>query len=84
MLVNDDLDVKIQYDLLMSIPGVGEITAFGLIANLPDLTRFKCPKQLAAFAGLNPGVRESGSSVKSRGSISKTGSKNLRTEGQRS
>lgn len=78
LLVEDDLDVKIQYDLLVSIPGIGEITAFGLLANLPDLTRFKCAKQLAAFAGLNPGIRESGSSVKGRGAISKTGSKNLR------
>jgi len=78
LLVNNDLEVKNQYDLLISIPGIGEITAFGLIANLPDLSRFKCAKQLAAFAGLNPGVRESGSSVKGRGSISKTGSKNLR------
>ena len=78
LLVNDDLEVKAQYDLLISIPGIGEITVFGLIANLPDLTRFKCAKQLAAYAGLNPGVRESGSSVRGRGSISKTGSKNLR------
>ena len=78
LLVNNDSEIKTQYNLLISIPGVGEITAFGSIANLPDLTRFKCAKQLAAFAGLNPGVRESGSSVKSRGSISKTGSKNLR------
>jgi len=79
LLVNDDLEVKAQYDLLISIPGIGEITAFGLIANLPDLTRFKCAKQLAAYAGLNPGVRESGSSVRGRGSISKTGSKTLET-----
>lgn len=35
-LVNDDREIKAQYDLLMSIPGIGKITAFGLIANLPD------------------------------------------------
>lgn len=78
LLVEKDEEVKCQYNLLVTIPGVGEITAFGLIANLPDLTRFKCAKQLASFAGLNPAVRESGTSVRGRGSISKMGSKNLR------
>jgi len=79
LLVENDPEVKAQYDLLISIPGVGELTSFGLLGMLPDITRFKCAKQLAAFAGLNPAVRESGTSVKGRGSISKTGSKNLRT-----
>jgi transposase len=78
-LVEKDEEVNDQYNLLVTIPGVGEITAFGSTANPPYLTRFKCAKQLAAFAGLNPGIRESGSSIKGRGSICKTGSKNLRS-----
>jgi transposase len=53
-------------------------TAIGLIANLPDICKFKCAKQLTAFAGLNPSINESGSSVRGLRSISKTGSKNLR------
>jgi transposase len=67
-----------NYDLLVSIPGIGSLTAIGLLANLPEMDRFNHAKQLAAFAGLNPVIRESGSSVRSRGSISKYGSKHLR------
>lgn len=77
--LQSDSEVKRQYNLLTSIPGIGKITAFSLIATLPDLSLFKSAKQLAAFAGLNPAVRESGSSVKGRGSISKMGSKTHRT-----
>lgn len=78
LLIQKDSDVKSHYDLLTRIPGIGEVTAIGLIANLPDISKFKCAKQLAAFAGLNPSVNESGSSVRGLRSISKTGSKNLR------
>ncbi|MBP6950993.1 MAG: transposase [Alphaproteobacteria bacterium] len=36
---------------------------------------FRCAKQLAAYAGLNPSIRTSGISVKGRGSLSRVGSK---------
>jgi transposase len=67
-----------QYELLLSIPGVGEQTALGILAELPDIESFVNAKQLAAYAGLNPAIRESGSSVKGRGGISRVGSKPLR------
>jgi transposase len=73
---DDDLSSKVK--LLESIPGVGEYTAWVLLAELPDLSQFRNAKQIAAYAGLNPGVKQSGSSVRSRGSISKTGAANLR------
>jgi transposase len=78
LLTQKDSEAKSQYDLLTSIPGINEVTAIGLIANLPDISKFKCAKQLAAFAGLNPSINEFGSSVRGLRSISKTGSQNLR------
>ncbi|MBX9621113.1 MAG: IS110 family transposase [Alphaproteobacteria bacterium] len=64
--------------MLVSIPGIGEVSAWNLLAELPDLGTFKCAKQLAAYAGLNPSIRTSGSSVKCRQSISKVGHQLLR------
>jgi transposase len=77
-LAKEDPLIAHKIELLMSIPGIGETTALGLLGELPDLSTFKCAKQLAAFAGLNPSINTSGISVKGKESISKTGRKELR------
>lgn len=77
-LVESEEDLKKQYEALVSIEGVGSATALGLLAMLPDLSHFSHAKQLTAFAGLNPAVKQSGSSVRGRGSISKQGNADLR------
>ena len=70
--------VKKPVLLLKSIPGIGLATAFSLLGELPDLSTFESAKQLSAYAGLNPSIRSSGSSVRGRGSLSKVGSSPLR------
>ena len=77
-LSHDDPILANKINLLMSIPGIAETTALGLLGELPDLSTFKCAKQLAAYAGLNPNIRTSGTSVKGKETISKTGNKELR------
>lgn len=77
-LIKKDSTLGKQVGLLVSIPGIGEMSAWNLLAELPDLGTFKCAKQLAAYAGLNPSIRTSGSSVKGRGSMSKMGHQLLR------
>jgi transposase len=77
-LVDDDPTLTHTVELLTTIPGIGKTSAINLLAELPDLSLFKCAKQLAAFAGLNPSIKRSGVSVKGRESISKTGSRELR------
>ena len=67
-----------QRDLLTSIPGLGDITAFRLLAEIRDITAFSSPRQLAAFAGLTPRQRTSGSSLRGRPRLSKCGSSRLR------
>lgn len=52
-----------QAELLQSIPGVANRTAVALLAELPDLRSFDSAKQLAAFVGLAPVVRQSGTSL---------------------
>lgn len=68
-----------QRDLLKSIPGIGNLTAARLLAELPNLHAFSSPKQIAAYAGLSPQHHLSGSSVRGRSRISKRGSSRLRT-----
>lgn len=64
--------------LLETIPGIGRTTARAMLAEIPDIQNFKNARQLAAFAGLNPCQRQSGSSVNGQTRLSKIGSKRLR------
>jgi transposase len=70
--------LKKQRELLDSIPGVGEATAAALLAEVPDIKEYRSARQVAAFAGLVPRERQSGSSVRGRVRLSKIGNSRLR------
>lgn len=65
-------------ELLQTIPGIGKRSACFLLAELGDLSRFSSSNALVAFAGLNPGRFESGTSVRKHSVISRKGSPHLR------
>lgn len=77
-LMNDDLDFRDQKSLLETIPGVGESTIAQILSMQCTPERFNNAKQLAAFVGLNPKHRQSGSSIRGMSHISKTGDSSLR------
>jgi transposase len=58
---------------LMTIPGIDVITAAALVAAIGDIRRFRSPRQLVAYLGLDPKVRQSGSEPARHGRISKRG-----------
>ena len=63
--------------LLMSIPGIGPVTAWTLIALVEEVVRFQRADQLVSYAGLVPWERSSGERVVT-GSITKHGRSELR------
>jgi transposase len=65
-------------ELLRSIPGVGSTTAAILVAFIGDIHRFATPEKLVAYIGLDCRVYQSGTSVQSKGYISKRGNGYLR------
>lgn len=70
--------LKRQRELIDSIPGIGETTAAALLAEVPDISKYRSARQVAAFAGLVPRERQSGSSVRGRVRLSKIGNARLR------
>lgn len=78
----DDLknDPKWQksVELLMSIPGIGLITAGVLFTETFAFSSFTDAKQLAAYAGIAPAPYQSGSSVNYKSRISKVGNPRIR------
>lgn len=63
---------------LMTIPGVDAYTAAAVMAAIGDIRRFKDPRQLVGYLGLDPRVRQSGSEGAKHGRISKQGSPQAR------
>src|SRR5262245_12230097 len=63
--------------LLESIPGIGRQTATTILAELPPVDRLPSA-QSAAYCGLSPREYQSGTSVKKRTRLSKTGNARLR------
>jgi len=70
--------LKADQELLLSIPGIGETTAHELLGEMPDVTQFVSAQAMAAYAGLAPREHSSGSSVRKRTRLSKTGNSHLR------
>jgi hypothetical protein len=59
---------------LMTVPGVGLVTATAFLAQVGEITRFPNPNRLVSYLGLDPSVRQSGDSDARTGRISKEGS----------
>lgn len=76
--VKHDPALRHGYDLLMSIPGIGKVSAWLLLAELPNFNTFHSPKELVAYVGLNPKLKQSGESRGTYTPISKTGHSLLR------
>jgi hypothetical protein len=63
---------------LMTIPGVGPVTALCLIAVIGDPTRFPSSGSLVGYLGLDPRVRQSGDRAARTGHISRAGQAHAR------
>ncbi len=75
--INSHPHLKAERDLLLSIPGIGEATTARLLAEI-DFQQYESARSVAAFTGLVPRLRQSGTSVRGRARLSKVGSPRIR------
>lgn len=66
-----------QFKLLISIKGIGKLTAFRIIALMPHVSAFATAKQFAAYIGITPKQNQSGTFA-GRTTISRLGDSRLR------
>jgi len=76
--IDHDPTLRLQRDLLESVPGLGEATIPTLLGHLGGPTRFSSTKQAVAYVGVDVRHYESGSSVRGRPRMSKRGNARLR------
>jgi transposase len=70
--------IKKNYDILISVPGIGHITAVYLICCTGNFGGKITGKQLACYAGVVPFGNSSGSSIKGRHKVHKMANKELK------
>jgi transposase len=75
--INNHPGLRADHDLLLSIPGLGEATVARLMSEI-NFHCYESAREVAAFAGLVPRLRESGTSVRGRARLSKTGTPRIR------
>jgi transposase len=76
--INQHEELKRMQNLLVTIPGIGKLTAAKLLGEIRNILDFQSARQLAAYAGLTPRNFLSGTSVHKKSRLSKTGNANLR------
>src|SRR5918912_757559 len=76
--INNHPGLKRQRELLDSIPGIAQTTAALLLSEITDINQYRSARQVAAYAGLVPRERQSGTSVRGRTRLSKIGNSRLR------
>ena len=70
--------IKNNYDLLLSVPGIGHLTAVYIICCTNNFICKITGKQLASYAGVAPFSNTSGTSIKGRDKVHKMANKDLK------
>lgn len=77
-LIKSDSLLTRRFELLLTVKGIGKISAISIIAELSVLAPDMTDRQWVAHAGLDPRLFESGTSVEKVPRISKRGNSHLR------
>lgn len=78
-LINKDEDYKATRKRLQTIQGIGNRLSAAIVAFMGNYEDFESSKQVASFIGITPTIKQSGSSLNSKGGISKMGNKYIRS-----
>ena len=77
-IIRSDQNLTQQYRWITSVKGVGQQTAWHVIATTHGFTRFSKWRQLACYCGTAPFPHQSGSSIRGRTKVSHLANKNLK------
>lgn len=76
--IDNHPDLKSKSDLLRSIPGVGDASIEAILSETNGFAKFSKVEQVVAYMGLSPKEKTSGSSVRGKSGVCKTGNRRLR------
>jgi transposase len=77
-MIQQDAAIEKNYKLLLSVPGIGHLTAVYLVCCTNNFICKITGKQLASYAGVAPFGNTSGTSIKGRDKVHKMANKDLK------
>lgn len=77
-IIKSDDETNRCYELIMSVPGIGKITACYLLIVTECFTLFSNSRQLACYCGIAPFEHSSGSSIRGKTRVSAKADKKLK------
>jgi len=77
--INTDAQLRQQVKRIMTIPGIGKISAWTLAVKTDGFKRLKDPRKLACFAGVVPFEQQSGTSLRTKPRVSKMADMQLKS-----
>eukprot|EP00933_Yihiella_yeosuensis_P049608 TRINITY_DN4669_c0_g1_i1.p1 TRINITY_DN4669_c0_g1~~TRINITY_DN4669_c0_g1_i1.p1 ORF type:complete len:325 (-),score=38.80 TRINITY_DN4669_c0_g1_i1:54-1028(-) len=78
-VIAEDPELKTQMELLLTVPGVGKILAWHLLAKTNGFKRIYDAKKLACYCGVVPFAHQSGTSLNRKPKVSSFADKNLKS-----
>ena len=79
VIIANNEQLKVQYELVKSIPGVGEQTAIYFIIATKGFKAFKTWRKFACYSGVAPFEYSSGSSVRGRTKVNHLADKKMKS-----
>lgn len=77
-IIKSNQELKRQYDLIVSIKGVGNQTALFMIATTNGFTKFESWRKFASYCGIAPFPNSSGTSIRGQTKVSNLANKKLK------
>ena len=77
-LIKGSPDLKVVFDRITSVTGVGKVLAWNLIARTNNFKRINNPRKLSCYAGLAPFAHLSGTSIRGKSRVSPFADKQLK------
>src|SRR5258708_17405754 len=78
-LIESDNGLKVNYDLVQSVQGIGFVTAVHMLIVTENFSRFSNPRKFACYAGVAPFEHSSGSSIRGRTKVSHLANKKIKS-----
>ena len=78
-VIENDKGLKVNYDLVKSVKGIGFVTAVHMLIATENFSRFSTARKFACYAGVAPFEHTSGSSIRGRTKVSQLANKKIKS-----
>jgi len=78
-IIQSNEELKNQYNLMISIKGIGHQTALYMIVNTAGFSKFKNSRSFASYCGIAPFPNSSGTSIRGKTKVSSLANKKMKS-----